>query len=246
MILSYFWAKSKIWKILPRWSQSAPKWHRKIWSAPKLFYWPIGLEMFHKWFWATFERKLKFENFCPGEVRVRQNDMEKLWRTKRFLLAHWFGNVPQIILSYFWAKTKIWKFCPGEVRVRQNDRKNYGVPKNVYWPIGLKMFHKWFWATFERKLKFEHFCPGEVIVRQKDIKKLWRTKRFLLAHWFGNVPQMILSYFWAKTKIWTFFPGEVRVRQNDIEKIMAYHTIFIGPLVCKCSTNDFELLLSEN
>ena len=68
----------------------------------------------------------------------------------------------------------------------------------------------------------------------------------LLAHWFGNVLQMILSYFWAKTKIWTFFPGEVRVRQNNIEKIMAYHNIFIGPLVCKCSTNDFELLLSEN
>ena len=107
-----------------------------------------------------FERKLKFEHFCPGEVIVRQNDIKKLWRTKRFLLAHWFGNVPKIILSYFWAKTKIWTFCPGEVRVRQNDRKNYGVPKNVYWPIGLKMFHKWFWATFERKLKFEYFCPG--------------------------------------------------------------------------------------
>ena len=36
------------------------------------------------------------------------------------------------------------------------------------------------------------------------------------------------------------------VRQNDIEKIMAYQKIFIGPLVWKCSTNDFELLLSEN
>ena len=29
-----------------------------------MFNWPIGLEMFHKWFWATFERKLKFENFA--------------------------------------------------------------------------------------------------------------------------------------------------------------------------------------
>ena len=67
--------------------------------------------MFHKWFWATFERKLKFEHFCPGEVIVRQKDIKKLWRTKRFLLAHWFRNVSQMILSYIWAKTKIWKFC---------------------------------------------------------------------------------------------------------------------------------------
>ena len=29
------------------------------------------------------------------------------------------------------------------------------------------------------------------------------------------------------------------------ETIMAYQKIFIGPLVWKCSTNDFELLLSE-
>ena len=36
------------------------------------------------------------------------------------------------------------------------------------------------------------------------------------------------------------------MRQNDIEKIMAYQKIFIGPLVWKCSTNDFELLFSEN
>ena len=171
---------------------------RKNDGVPKNVYWPIGLKMFHKWFWATFERKLKFEHFCPGEVIVRQKDIKKLWRTKRFLLAHWFGNVPQIIVNYFWAKTKIWKFCPGEVRVRQNDRKNDGVPKNVYWPIGLKMFHKWFWATFERKLKFQHFCPGVI------------------------------------------------VRQNDIKKIIAYQKIFIGPLVWKCSRNDFELLLSKN
>ena len=26
---------------------------------------------------SYFERKLKFENFFPGEVRVRQNDIEK-------------------------------------------------------------------------------------------------------------------------------------------------------------------------
>ena len=29
------------------------------------------------------------------------------------------------------------------------------------------------------------------------------------------------------------------MRQNDIKKIMAYQKIFIGPLVWKCSTNDF-------
>ena len=51
---------------------------------------------------------------------------------------------------------------------------------------------------------------------------------------------MILSYFLAKTKILKFFPGEVRVRQNYIEKIMAYQKCFIGPLVWKCFTNDFE------
>ena len=84
---------------------------RKNDGVPKNVYWPIGLKMFHKWFWATFERKLKFEHFCPGEVIVRQKDNKKLWRTKRFLLAHWFGNVSQMILSYIWAKTKIWKFC---------------------------------------------------------------------------------------------------------------------------------------
>ena len=50
----------------------------------------------------------------------------------------------------------------------------------------------------------------------------------------------------AYQKFETFFPGEVRVCQNDIEKIMAYQKIFIGPLVWTCSTNDFELLLSEN
>ena len=48
-----------------------------------------------------------------------------------------------------------------------------------------------------------------------------------------------------KTKILKFFPGEVRVRQNDIEKIIAYQKCFIGPLVWKCFTNNFELLLSE-
>ena len=85
-------------------------------------------------------------------------------------------------------------------------------------------------------------------MRQNDIEKLWRTKKFLLAHcslvWkcFTND----LSYFERKLKFDNFFPGEVRVRQNDIEKIMAYQKIFIGPLVWKCSTNDFELLLSEN
>ena len=36
------------------------------------------------------------------------------------------------------------------------------------------------------------------------------------------------------------------MRQNDIEKIMAYQKCFIGPLVWKFFTNDFELLLSEN
>ena len=46
---------------------------------------------------SYFERKLKFEKIFPGEVRVRQNDIEKLWRTKKFLLAHWFGNVSQMI-----------------------------------------------------------------------------------------------------------------------------------------------------
>ena len=33
------------------------------------------------------------------------------------------------------------------------------------------------------------------------------------------------------------------MRQNDIKKIIAYQKICIGPLVWKCSTNDFELLL---
>ena len=36
------------------------------------------------------------------------------------------------------------------------------------------------------------------------------------------------------------------MRQNDIEKIMVYQKCFIGPLVWKYFTNDFELLLSEN
>ena len=35
------------------------------------------------------------------------------------------------------------------------------------------------------------------------------------------------------------------MRQNDIEKIIAYQKCFIGPLVWKCFTNNFELLLSE-
>ena len=70
--------------------------------------------MFHKWFWATFERKLKFEHFCPGEVRVRQSEIENIMAYKKNLLAHWFqfGNVLQMILSYFWVKTKIWTFLP--------------------------------------------------------------------------------------------------------------------------------------
>ena len=33
--------------------------------------------------------------------------------------------------------------------------------------------------------------------------------------------------------------------QNDIEKIIAYQKCFIGLLVWKCFTNNFELLLSE-
>ena len=35
------------------------------------------------------------------------------------------------------------------------------------------------------------------------------------------------------------------MRQNDIENIIAYQKCFIGPLVWKCFTNNFELLLSE-
>ena len=35
------------------------------------------------------------------------------------------------------------------------------------------------------------------------------------------------------------------MRQNDIEKVIAYQKCFIGPLVWKCFTNNFELLLSE-
>ena len=96
---------------------------RKNYGVPKMFYWPI-----HALVWKCLtndfelllsenfdhthararlarssvfsQAKTKISKFLP-RVRVRQNDMEKLWRTKRFLLAHWFGNVPQIILSYF-------------------------------------------------------------------------------------------------------------------------------------------------
>ena len=61
---------------------------------------------------------------------------------------------------------------------------------------------------------------------------------------FTNLLQ--IWYFERKLKLENFCPGEVRVRQNDIEKIMGYQKCFIGPLVWKCFTNDFELLLSEN
>ena len=92
---------------------------------------------------------------CP---KISPKFPQNLECTKKMLLAHWFGNVPQMIFSYFWVKTKIWKFL---LRWSQSEpkwhRKNYGVPKKFYWPIGLEMSHKWFWATFERKLKFEHF-----------------------------------------------------------------------------------------
>ena len=44
----------------------------------------------------------------------------------------------------------------------------------------------------------------------------------------------------------TAMPGNEVPGSEDIEKIMAYQKFFIGPLVWKCSTNDFELLLSEN
>ena len=52
-----------------------------------MFYWPIGLEMFNKWFWATFERKLKFEHFCPGEVIVRQNDIKKIMAYQKIFIG---------------------------------------------------------------------------------------------------------------------------------------------------------------
>ena len=44
----------------------------------------------------------------------------------------------------------------------------------------------------------------------------------------------------------TAMPGNEVPGSEDIEKIMAYQNFFIGPLVWKCSTNDFELLLSKN
>ena len=68
--------------------------------------------MSHKWFWAIFEQKLKFEHFSQVKSECAKMTWKKLWRTKKFLLAHWFGNVLQLILSYFWAKTKIWTFLP--------------------------------------------------------------------------------------------------------------------------------------
>ena len=73
----------------------------KMMAYQKCFIGPLVWKCLTNDFELLLSEKLKFENVCPGEVRVRQNDMEKLWRTKRFLLAHWFGNVPQMILSYF-------------------------------------------------------------------------------------------------------------------------------------------------
>ena len=106
--------------------------------------------MFYKWFWATFKQKLKFEHFCPGEVRVRQSEIEKIMAYQNFLLAHWFGNVLQMILSYFWAKTKIWTFFPGEVRVRQNDIEKIMAYQKILlahrFGNVLQMILSYFWA----------------------------------------------------------------------------------------------------
>ena len=45
----------------------------------------------------------------------------------------------------------------------------------------------------------------------------------------------------------TAMPGNEVPGSEDIEKLWrTYQKYFIGQLVWKCSTNDFELLLSEN
>ena len=41
---------------------------------------------------VLLSEKLKFEKIFPDEVIVRQNDIE-------IIMAHWFGNVLQMILS---------------------------------------------------------------------------------------------------------------------------------------------------
>ena len=122
--------------------------------------------------------------------------------------------------------------------------------KNFIGPLVWKCFTNDL-SYFERKLKFDNFFPGEVRVRQNDIEKIMAYQKIFIGPLVWKCFTNDLSYFELfmferKLKFDNFFPGEVRVRQNDIEKIMAYQKIFIGPLVWKCSTNDFELLLSEN
>ena len=83
-------------------------------------------------------------------------------------------------------------------------------------------------------------------VKSECAKMTWKKLLFPLK----SSSKSFLKHFQTNGPIKHFCPGQVksedRVRQNDIEKIMAYQKIFIGPLVWKCSTNDFELLLSEN
>ena len=108
--------------LLPRWRQSAPKWHGKIMAYQKIFIGPLV------WKCSTnnFERKLEFENFSQGQSAPKWQ--KKWWLTKKCLLAHWFENVPQMMLSYFGAKTKIWSFLP---------RWSHSAPK----------WHKKWWRT---------------------------------------------------------------------------------------------------
>ena len=85
-----------------------------------------------------FERKLKFENFCPGEVRVRQNDIEKIMAYQKIFIG---PLVWKCSTNNFERKLKFEHFAQVKSRVRQNDKQLWrGVPKNFYWPIGLKMF----------------------------------------------------------------------------------------------------------
>ena len=77
MILSYFWAKTKIWTFFPGKVRVRQNDIEKIMAYQKILlaHW-FGnvLQMILSYFWA----KTKIWTFFPGEVRVRKNDIEKI------------------------------------------------------------------------------------------------------------------------------------------------------------------------
>ena len=207
MILNYFWAKSKFWKFLPRWSQSAPKWHRKISSAPKLFYWPIGLEMFHTWFWTTFERKVNFENFCPGEVRVHQNDIEKFH--KKVLVHSKFFYVILVHSDFTWPKFSNFSFRSKVAQIicgtfpNQWANKKVLVHSKFFYVILVhsdftwaKMFKIYFSLKSSSKSFVEHFQTNG------PIKKFWCTRNFSMSFWCTlTSPGQKFSKFTFRSKV---------------------------------------------